>query len=87
MNPCHKHNTVVSSYYHVQTECVCVPQIHIVKPLETYLMVQWPGLHAPIAGSLSWIFGQGTRSCMWQAGFPMAQVKILHEARKIQDPA
>ena len=65
MNPCHKHNTLVSLTTVLWTECVCVLQIHILKPYPlTSLMLQGPGLHAPKAGSLSWISGQETRFCI-----------------------
>ena len=39
-------------------------------------MVQWLRLHAPNAGGLGSVPGQGTRSCMLQLRACMPQVKI-----------
>ena len=49
--------------------------------LETSLVVQWLRLHAPNAGSLGLIPGQGTRSHMMQLRVCMLQ---LEEARMQQ---
>ena len=37
---------------------------------ETSLVVQWLRFHAPNAGGLGWIPGQGTRACMSQLKDP-----------------
>ncbi|TEA40834.1 hypothetical protein DBR06_SOUSAS19710043, partial [Sousa chinensis] len=47
------------------------------------LVVQWLRLHAPNAGGLGSIPGQGTRSPMPQLRVHMLQLKILHTATKI----
>ena len=49
------------------------------------LVVQWLRLHAPNAGGLSSIPGQGTRSHMQATKSSHATAKILHAAVKIQD--
>ncbi|TEA33613.1 hypothetical protein DBR06_SOUSAS3910181, partial [Sousa chinensis] len=49
------------------------------------LVVQWLRLHAPKAGGLGSIPGQGTRSHMPQLRVCMLQLKILHAAT--EDPA
>ena len=43
------------------------------------LVVQWLRVHAPKAGGLALIPGQGTRS-------HLPQLRILHAAMKIKDP-
>ncbi|TEA23270.1 hypothetical protein DBR06_SOUSAS5510093, partial [Sousa chinensis] len=45
------------------------------------LVVQWLRLHAPNAGDLGSIPGQGTSSCMSQLRAHMSQLKILHAER------
>ena len=46
----------------------------------TSLVVQWLGFHTPSRGGLVWLPGQGT-------GSHKLQIKILHAARKMEDPA
>lgn len=43
-------------------------------------MVQWLGFHTPSRGGLVWLLVQGT-------GSHKLQIKILHAARKMEDPA
>ena len=50
---------------------------------QTSLVVQWLRLHAPNAGGLGSIPGQGTESHMTQLRVRMLQLKILHAATKI----
>ena len=50
----------------------------------TSLVVQWLRLHAPNAGGLGSIPGQGTRSYMPQLRVRMPQLKILHATTKTQ---
>ena len=47
-------------------------------------MVQWPRHHAPNAGALGSIPGQGTGAYMLQLRVHMPQLKILHAATKTQ---
>ena len=53
----------------------------------TSLVVQWVRLHAPNAGGLGSIPGQGTRSRMPQLKIPQAAMKILQAAMKILQAA
>ena len=49
-------------------------------------MAQWLRLHAPTAGGLGLIPGQGTRSHMLQLRVCMPPLKIPHAAMKMEDP-
>ena len=53
---------------------------------ETSLAVQWLRLCTPSAAGPSSIPGQGTRSHMLQLTVCMPQLKIIHAAKKIEDP-
>ena len=46
------------------------------------MVVQWLTLHAPNAGGLGPITGQGTRSHMLQLEIPSAATKIQHSQKK-----
>ena len=48
-------------------------------------MVPWLRLHAPNAGGLGLIPGQGTRSHMPQVRVCMSQLKSLNAATKVED--
>ena len=52
----------------------------------TSLVVQWLRLHAPHAGGLGLISGQGTRSHMLELNISHAATKDLYAATKIEDP-
>ena len=57
------------------------------KIFRTSLVVQWARLHAPNAGGLGLIPGQGTRSHMPQLRVHMLQLKILYASTKMEDTA
>ena len=53
----------------------------------TSLVAQWLRLHTPNAGGLGSVPGQGIRSHKPQLSVCGPQLKILHAAKKIKDPA
>ena len=62
---------------------------HSVKYLnvfKTSLVVKWLSLHAPNAGGLGSIPGQGTRSHMLQLSVRMMQLDIPHAAERWKIP-
>ena len=66
---------------------VCSLVFATCKIFRTSLVVQWTRLHAPNAGGLGLIPGQGTKSHVPQLRVDILQLKILNASRKMGDTA